>query len=474
MNRRLIPGFAMAFAVMAAAAHAEIPLVINHQGLVKVNGVPFVGSGSFKFGLVDAAGFWLWTNDGTHVGELSSVTSPNAAVSLTTSYGIYDVRLGDTTISNMVPIPSTVFDSDDVKLRVFFNDGTNGQQRLTPDQPMSSTAYSFHSAVADDAMRLEGLTAAEIAIPSGTAILGVTTPPPPGYVNAGGIGGGSWSTGANMPTARTSLAVASVNGSVYVIGGGNFAAGVLNEAYHAATNAWSTKAPMPTARRRHAAAEVNGIIYIIGGQVAGSVSSSNEAYDPATNTWSTKAPMPTAREDLALAVVDGVVHAIGGNAGTSHIATHEVYSPATNTWTTKAPMPTARSTFSAATVGGIIYAVGGYNGSESAVNEAYDPATNIWTTRAPLPTLRKDHCVVATAGLVYALGGSVGANTVYSYDPITNTWGVETPMPTGRNSFVAAVVDGRNICAIGGTPNNSTALATTEIHTPHWFVFVKD
>ena len=457
-------------AACIATARAEIPLVINHQGLVKVNNVPFAGNGQFKFGLLDADEYWLWTNDGTHVGELAGVGSPDAPVTLSVTYGIYDVRLGDTTISNMVPIPSTVFDSNDVKLRVFFNDGPNSQQKLAPDQPMSSTAYAFHSAVADNAMLHEGLTAAEIAIPSGTAILGLTTPPPPGYVNAGGIGGGSWSTGANMPTARMALRAASVDGTVYAIGGGNSgAAGTTNEAYHAATNIWSTKAPIPTARRNHVAAEVNGIIYVIGGTTI----SENEAYDPVNNTWSTKAPMPTARGELTVAVVDGMIHAIGGSTGPS-LATHEVYNAATNTWTTKAPMPTARAYAGAATVGGIIYVVGGWTGSASAINEAYDPATNTWSTKAPMPAARYGHCTVSTAGLIFAIGGGLGLNTVYSYDPLTNAWGIETPMPTARHYFAAAVVDGRNICAIGGTPDSNTPLATTEIHTPHWFVFVKD
>ena len=136
--------------VAATAAFADIPLMINHQGLVKVGGGPFTGTGSFKFGFVSGSATWLWTNDGTHVGE-SVATAPDTPVSLSVNYGVYNVRLGDTTLTGMTAIPSSVFDSDEVRLRVLFNDGTTGEEVLSPDQPITSAAYSYHAATADTA-----------------------------------------------------------------------------------------------------------------------------------------------------------------------------------------------------------------------------------------------------------------------------------------------------------------------------------
>ena len=142
------------------AAFGDIPLMINHQGLIKVAGGPFTGTGEFKFGFVDSSGNWLWTNDGTHVGESAGSTSPDQAIVLSVSYGVYNVQLGDTSISNMVAIPSSVFDSDDVDLRVMFNYLVLGWETLLPDQRITSGAYAYPAATADTAVT------ADNAIPS--------------------------------------------------------------------------------------------------------------------------------------------------------------------------------------------------------------------------------------------------------------------------------------------------------------------
>lgn len=150
----------VAFAVMATA-HADIPLVINHQGLVKVNGLPFTGNGSFKFGLIDPSGDWLWTNDGTHLGASAGSASPDAAVILPVQFGLFNVGLGDTSITNMDALPSTVFAGDDVTLRVVFNDGTSGEQILAPDIPITAVAYAYHAADADT---VQGKTADQLSL----------------------------------------------------------------------------------------------------------------------------------------------------------------------------------------------------------------------------------------------------------------------------------------------------------------------
>jgi hypothetical protein len=135
--------------VLAWQAQAAIPLTINHQGLVKAGGTPFSGNGDFRFAFVAAStGVNLWTNDGT---KLGIVGTPDAAVNLPVVNGIYNVRLGDTTLAYMVAIPSSLFDTASISLRIWFNDGTHGNQQLTPDQPVSSGAYAFHALTADSA-----------------------------------------------------------------------------------------------------------------------------------------------------------------------------------------------------------------------------------------------------------------------------------------------------------------------------------
>jgi hypothetical protein len=120
--------------------HAQVPQLINYQGRVAVGTVNFDGSGSFKFALVSTNGLTTyWSNDGTSVAG----SQPTAAVTLTVTKGLYSVLLGDATLPGMTVVPATVFTNADVRLRVWFNDGTNGSQLLTPDQRIAAVGYAI-------------------------------------------------------------------------------------------------------------------------------------------------------------------------------------------------------------------------------------------------------------------------------------------------------------------------------------------
>ncbi|HOZ48126.1 MAG TPA: hypothetical protein PLO37_04850 [Candidatus Hydrogenedentes bacterium] len=134
---------------LALCASASIPLMINHQGAVQVAGTSYTGTGFFRFAFIEASsGNNLWTNDGSNLGAAGMPTSP---VSLVVDEGLYSVQLGDVGIPGMALLSSAVFNSDDVRLRIWFDDGTHGAQQLVPDQPVTSVAYAYRSLFADQA-----------------------------------------------------------------------------------------------------------------------------------------------------------------------------------------------------------------------------------------------------------------------------------------------------------------------------------
>ena len=107
--------------------------------------------GMFKFALVNAAGDeTFWSNDGTS----SAGGEPSKAVALTVKRGLYSVLLGDATLANMTAMPASVFaDRDEVFIRVWFDDGVNGSQQLSPDQRIAAVGYAIMaSSVADGAI----------------------------------------------------------------------------------------------------------------------------------------------------------------------------------------------------------------------------------------------------------------------------------------------------------------------------------
>jgi hypothetical protein len=130
------------------AGRAQVPGLINHQGRVVDNGTNFDDTGQFMFALIDSGGTTnYWSNDGTAAGQ------PVAAVSLAVTKGLYSVLLGDTTVSNMSAITSDVFANTDVWLRVWFNDGVNGFQQLSPDERLGAIGYAMVAAKAVTAQR---------------------------------------------------------------------------------------------------------------------------------------------------------------------------------------------------------------------------------------------------------------------------------------------------------------------------------
>ncbi len=150
---------AVLVAIGAAFTRASAPGIINYQGRVNVNGADFSGNGFFKFALVNGGGTsTYWSNDLTS----NNGSEPAGAVPLTVTKGLYSVVLGDASLANMTVIPSTVFTNQDVRLRIWFNDGTNGSQLLTPDQRITASGYAFVASVADTVSD-GGITAAKIA-----------------------------------------------------------------------------------------------------------------------------------------------------------------------------------------------------------------------------------------------------------------------------------------------------------------------
>jgi hypothetical protein len=110
--------------LMTAFASAD---GVHYEGRLSVNGVPFNGTGRFKFALVGEQGSALWSS-----GEIS----------LTVSDGVYAVRLGES--AQAPPISAAVLrGTPPPRLRIWFHRGGKGwalasaDVRLTGSQPVN-------------------------------------------------------------------------------------------------------------------------------------------------------------------------------------------------------------------------------------------------------------------------------------------------------------------------------------------------
>ena len=125
----------------AGFVHAA-PEILSYSGKMSVSGQPYNGTAELKIALVNRTGtFSYWTNDG----NFTTPQEPAQAVSVNVANGIYTVRLGDTSITNMQALPASVFkDHNDAHLRIWIRLGSTGNfDLLSPDQTISSAPYSL-------------------------------------------------------------------------------------------------------------------------------------------------------------------------------------------------------------------------------------------------------------------------------------------------------------------------------------------
>jgi hypothetical protein len=125
-----IIGLCIALA-MGSAVFADDQVMFNYQGRVRVQGTAFNGTGYFKFAIVNNAGnVTLWSNDGTSVGG----GEPVASIAVDVVEGIFNVMIGDPDLG-MEPMNRSIFNHpNQIKLRIWFSDGTHGFQQLLPDR----------------------------------------------------------------------------------------------------------------------------------------------------------------------------------------------------------------------------------------------------------------------------------------------------------------------------------------------------
>lgn len=140
MKRGTIVGALVGLGLAPVAALAAVPQTINHQGVIRVQGDLFSGTGQFRFAIFDPdTGQNYWTNDNTFV---PGPGTPTAFVPIPVTDGVYSVRLGDTSLTGMTnEIPPSVFTDSNAALRVWFNDGVNGIQQFDP-HPLTSVPYA--------------------------------------------------------------------------------------------------------------------------------------------------------------------------------------------------------------------------------------------------------------------------------------------------------------------------------------------
>jgi len=143
----------------------------------------------------------------------------------------------------------------------------------------------------------------------------------------------SWTSKTPMPTARHHAASSTVDNKIYVSGGRIAGSSPLvnvnvNEMYDPEIEKWITIEAMPSKRSGIAAASVNNSIFVLGGEDLTKTYDNNEKFDTQGGKWISQESMPTSRHGLAAVSINNKIFAIGGGPepGLSVSNVNEIYS----------------------------------------------------------------------------------------------------------------------------------------------------
>lgn len=152
MKRFFIITLALLIGSPVLFAHAaDVPFLMNYQGSVKTSGgTPYNGNGYFKFAFVNSTSIadppTYWSNDDTS----TSGSEPTDAITIPVSNGLFSVKFGDNSFTNMTTLQSTIFDEPYMSVRTWFSDDNVTFTALSPDQRIVSGAYAIKASVANN------------------------------------------------------------------------------------------------------------------------------------------------------------------------------------------------------------------------------------------------------------------------------------------------------------------------------------
>jgi N-acetylneuraminic acid mutarotase len=463
------------------ALNAQVPQMIDYQGKIAVSGTSFTGEGQFKFALVDGAGTTTyWSHDASS----TAGSEPTTHIVRTVTTGLYSIVLGDTALlgstgAAMQALTPPVFNNPDVRLRIWFNDGANGFQLLSPDRRIAAVAYALMADTVPDGSITQSKLAAGAVTSAALA---------DGSITESKLAAGS--------VTSTQLAAGSVTADKLAAGVGGGGGGNIQASLSAADSTligdgyikiqsvpaklWETSAASgaPSPRSRHTAVWTGSKMMIWGGLVGVSQSNQGGTYDPVITQWSllpTSGVSPARSDHTAVwtgerMIVWGGFTASGeSNTGAMYAPPVPASDPPIGGWlaTTTTAAPALRSGHTAVWTGTKMVIWGGKNG-DGVLNDggAYTPPTGplipgqegSWTPlqSSGAPAARHHHTAVWAGTKMIVWGGLDSnydpINDGAIYDPVTDSW---TALPTSGAPSArvghSAVWTGTQMLIFGGS-----------------------
>lgn len=286
------------------------------------------------------------------------------------------------------------------------------------------------------------------------------------------VAGEGWTEKKPMPTPRTGICAAFLNGKIYVIGGQTSNGQIVDivERYDPLTDSWETGLPRLENERVNAAAVVfEGKIFVMGGKNGdGEVLNKVEIFDPAKNQWKSASELEEKRQGLAAVVLKDVIYVLGGSDEEDILLKDvEFYNKNEEEWHKVEgwELEQPRASFASVALKDSVFSIGGFTSFGPIGNvQRYHPTVGMAQRRSVLIP-RGGFAATAIGDTIYALGGRSRSSKVLSsvvvYAPRLNRWQHSASLNIARENFAVVAVNNR-IFAIGGKDAVGNVLASVE------------
>lgn len=426
---------------------------ISYQGRITQNdevGGLFAGiNGFFKFAIVDSTGKTThWSNDlsSTEGGE------PNTSVLVPfpEKNGVFQVSLGGV---QMNPLDPSVFNQAETYLRIWFSPDGEEFDLLSPDEKISTVAYSFHSRVAETVVDGSlGLSKLSNDFSGMTVVSGDANDlklKAMGFARFGQISSQPWilanPDGEPDPVlGHSSVSISStLDGIVMIVWGGSPVDGFYSDmgwAYDSNADRWSQISPVdaPSPRSNHTGVAHGDQMVIWGGlgpQGDGSeVKHLNDGgiYSLTKNKWTRISPnnkVVTARRGHTASVMSNKMLVWGGRNEFNIIGDGGVYDFEENKWETVSGQnpPSARARHTASVFEDRLVIIWGGESDGGFLQDgfAYNVENGVWaklTSETEGPQARAGHTAIMVNGQLVIWGGVgknglIGDGYIFSFNP---------------------------------------------------------
>lgn len=274
-----------------------------------------------------------------------------------------------------------------------------------------------------------------------------------------------WTRLSQMPDERTHLSMVNLEDGRLMVAGGesyrnrNFHRYQSVHMYDISKNSWSSVRDMPGARSSFGMVTIEGGRVVVIGGYNGSWLKSVLVYNVRANSWATLKDLPEARNNFGCANVgtEKIVIVGGQTFGDRYLKSARLYDIPTNTWSALSDLPETRSNFGTLMLGEnmliVVGGIGGGNSVKRAIPKFQDTTSSTVTT------------LTSTTGTTTSKTSTKSSTTITTETSTTTSQTTTSTLTTTTSTTASSTTTTATITTTITTTTTSLTTTTSSITT---------